>query len=426
MKKKSLLMLGLCMVLTLVGTAMASPPPKPACGTNSALGVTALSPSSYSYVQASAGSQVVSFTVSSPSLNINQGCDANLPYVYGNGNSGDDIEVTVSVGTVTNFDGSPLTLTAAELTALKGAFSFSPASFILADPGTGSQGVTLTFTNTSVVPVGKYDVVIDVKPETGVGVGDTTKTFTVEVTAPQLVILDTRAPDVTITSPTGNFLLNDSVHVQFTAVDPPENGAGTGVHAIRASITGCGDVFNQDISGNLSISPSLPVAADVTVTAQEDITAVWIGVLTLNAEADDAATPAIHTGSDTSTLTVGVGVTALPPISVAGRQFKAGSTVPIKWKVTGSGGALLPPFADITATVTTPTGGIINYVAGEGADSIRWELDETGNALQYIANYQIPSTGVGIYTVKIYVNDVCGNPAKQGEFTFYASTKGGK
>lgn len=426
MKKKSLLMAILGVLLILVGTAFADKPPQPPCGTNGPLHSTDISPSTYSYIQTGAGSQTASFTISSPPINVTGACDSSLPYVYGNGDSGASIDVVVRVTDVTNPDGSAPDLTDDQLNALKNAFSFDPQSFTLINPGAGSQLVTLTFTNTGAVLAGVYDVNIQTKIanpelEKGLGIGPANRTFTVTVTDPPQVKLDTLPPVVTITSPTdgSSSLLNAPLHVQFTAVDPPEDGAGTGVWAMRAFITSCGETYKQDISDSLSISPSLNVVADVTATATEDTTAGQIGTFTLKAEADDNATPAIHTGSDVKSFTVGVHVTALPPISVTGKQFNAGSNVAMKWAITDASGALLPPFASITAVVTAPSG-TKTYIAGTGASAIRWDVDENGNAVQYIANYQIPKEAVGLYKVEISVNDVCGNLAKQGEFSFYA------
>ena len=93
--------------------------------------------------------------------------------------------------------------------------------------------------------------------------------------------------------------------------------------------------------------------------------------------------------------------------------------VPIKWAFSDDSGAFLPPFASVTAVVTSPSGSATTYVAGEGVNAIRWALDTAGNATQYIANYT-PSA-VGTYKVEIYVNDVCGASTKQGGFTFYVA-----
>lgn len=427
--KKSLLMAVLGMFLILVGTAFADKPVQPPCGTNGPLKSTEITPSTYSYVQTSAGSQTATFTVSSPSINITGACDASLQYVYGNGDSGAAIDIIMRVTDVYNGEGIAPDLTDDQLNALKDAFSFSPAIFTLTNPGTGSQPIRLTFTNTGAVPPGEYLVNIQAKIanpelEKGLGIGPANKTFAVTVTDPPLANLDTRAPVVTITSPTDESarLLNAPLHIEFTAVDPVEDGAGTGVWAMRAFISSCGESYKSDLSGNLSISPSLSVVAGVTATATEDTTAGQIGTFTLKAEADDNATPAIHTGSDVKTFTVGVGVTTLPPISQSGKQFNPGSTVAIKWALTDTSGAFLPPFTSITAVVTTPSGATATFVAGTGSGYIRWDVDPTGNALQYNANYQIPSAVPGTYRVAIYVNDVCGSPAKQGEFSFYAAS----
>ena len=91
-----------------------------------------------------------------------------------------------------------------------------------------------------------------------------------------------------------------------------------------------------------------PQAADVTVTATAQELMTAIGSYTLTAEATDGAS---HTGSASVNFVVKANVLALPPISVPGRQFKAGSTVPVKWTLTDSNGAFLPPFPSIQAWI---------------------------------------------------------------------------
>ena len=240
--------------------------------------------------------------------------------------------------------------------------------------------------------------------------------------------MDTLPPVVEIINPTSDqkFLLNAPLHVEFTAKDPPQDGAGTGIGAVRASISGCGGSYNVNITDQLTVNPALPQAADITVNAQADLTAGAIGSFTITAEADDQATPEVNTGSATANFSVGVNWAVLPPISVPNRQFKTGSTVPIKWSIADANG-FLPPFTNIKITIITPSGSSEDRFAGAGAANIRWDLDESGNATQYITNYQIPETpATGMYTVKILLVDACVGYAEQGTFTFNASTKGGK
>lgn len=313
------------------------------------------------------------------------------------------------------------TLTAAQLGALKGAFSFAPSGFTLNNPGSGNRAVWLTFTNTSTVPVGKYDVTLDVTPETGVGVGAAQTTFTLTVTEPAAV--DTLSPEVTIGSPSAasKLCVHGNLAVSFTANDPVEGGAGTGITALRAAVASVGGLVETDLTDSLSISPTLTVDAGIDVTATGNFTVDGVGAFTLTAEADDGAS---HTGEAASSYTVALNVNALPPMSVAGRQFKVGSTLPIKWVFTDCEGKPLPPYESVRILVKAPDGSETEYVAGGGASNIRWELDSAGNAVQYIANYAIPV--VGTYKVDVSVDDVDGNPAKQGEVSFIASTKGGK
>jgi len=419
------------LTIWMVYEAAALPPDKPPCGTNGALQVSALSQSSHSYVQGSAGSLNVSFSVTSPPLNITGACDAALPKVFGNGNGANptQLPVSVSIGNVTDVTGGGSTVltlldpTRVAIVAAFGAPAFTPAAFNLAPPGTGNQAVAFVFTNSNAIPPGDYDIEIDSKPETGVGVGaPTAAVFSLSVTEP--VVEDTLDPNVTIVSPTtaAEVCLGGNLSVDSTAIDPPEGGAGTGITAVAAFIDSVGAGVSDDVSGMLDVSPTLPVAADVLVTVTTDVTMADIGSFILTATADDDAG---HTGESTANFGVTADVSPLPPISVSGRQFKVGSTVPIKWKLTDCDGVLLPPFASVVIEIHDGYGLLETRYAGEGSDNIRWEVDEFGNATQYITNFPVPDAGP--YTVKVFVDDVDGSSAEQGSFGFMGSAnKGGK
>ncbi|GFE80421.1 hypothetical protein GCM10011487_24210 [Steroidobacter agaridevorans] len=413
--------LGLGLILS--AASFAAPPAKPACTTNGPVLMTAISPAQYSYTQGEAGSESFQFTVSSPAVQVNGNCDSSLPPKFGNGNGTDPsiLPLTVSIAKI---ETGGIAVTASTAAALQAALSsFTTAPFQLTPPGSGSQTISFSFGNSAAIPVGIYDVTVEVKPsETGVGVGTASRSFAIQVEEPQ--VLDTLAPTVNIVAPVSDASLkvNDSLLVNFTAVDPPEGGAGTGVIATRAAITSCAGSFNYSLSSSLTNSPALPVAADTTVTATTGVTPwLYVGEFTLTAEADDNAG---HTGSAIRTFSVGAMVGALPPISVPNRQFNAGSTLPIKFSITDGVGALLPPMDGIAVRITAPSGAIEQRVAGSGASNIRWETDEYGNVTQYITNYVIPATGT--YQVDILIGDVCGAPALQGGFKFVAASKGGK
>ncbi|MBJ6725741.1 hypothetical protein [Geomesophilobacter sediminis] len=430
MKAGSLSLSGVVGLLFLCGGAWAAQPDKPPCGTSGPLKGTDLSPAAYSYSESSAGNQTATFTVSSPPVDSTGACDGSLPPVYGNGDSGSEIWVDVKATEV--YPSGDLVLTPAQQASLLAAFSFEPPSFLLNQPGLGNQTVVVKFTNID-LPPGQYDVNIQAKmvipvPEKGIGVGPVNKTFTVTVLPPQQTALDTLPPEVQIIAPSsGKFLLNAPLHLEFTAYAPLESGAGTGVWAARAYSTSCAvaNQVKQDLSKELTVYPTLPVNAGVTVTATDDTNVGAIGTFMLYAEADDNATPQYHTGTEMTSFTVGVGMTLLPPVSVVGRQFPTGSTVPIKWALTDANSANLSPFSSIIVTVTPPSPGVpTEYLAGDGAGAIRWEVDSNGKATQYLVNYPIPKDLSGTYTVAIYVEDICGEPAKQGEFRFTAVNKG--
>ena len=403
-------------------TLAAGPPPKPACSTNGPILVTTISPAQYSYTQGEAGNEGFQFTVSSPAVQQTGSCDNSLSPVFGNGSGVNPavLPFTVSIEAIEKEGIAVDASTDAAVRAALSAFATSP--FQLTPPGTGSQTISFSFTNSAVIPVGTYDLTVAVKPEVGVGVGAASRSFAILVEEPQA--LDTLAPTVNIVAPvSGSGLkLNDSLLVNFTAVDPPEGGAGTGVTATRAAITSCAGSFNYNLTSSLLNSPALPVAADTTVTSTAGVTPwLYVGAFTLTAEADDNAG---HTGSATSTFTVGTNIAPLPPISVPNRQFNSGSTLPIKFTITDGVGALLPPMDSIVVRITAPSGAIEQRGAGTGASNVRWELDEYGSATQYITNYVIPATGT--YRVDILVGDVCGASALQGGFNFVAASKGGK
>lgn len=407
----------------LAAPAFAAPPVKPPCGTSGPVEVTTISPAQYSYTLGENGNRGFSFTVSSPEVVVNNSCDGSLPAVFGNGN-GDDPTVLPLEISLTDIEQSGIAVDAATDAALRAALSaFATAPFQLTSPGSGNaQTISFSFTNSTAVPTGIYDLTVKVKPETSTGIGAASRSFSIQVEEPQA--LDTLAPTVNIVAPVSGdaIKLNDSVAVNFTAVDPPEGGAGTGVITTRAAITSCAGSFRYDLTSSLTLNPALPVAADVTVTATTAVTPwLYVGDFTLTAEADDNAG---HTGSAYATFSAGTNVAALPPISVPNRQFNAGSTLPIKFTLTDASGAFLPPMDGLVVKITAPSGAFEERVAGSGATNVRWELDEYGSVTQYITNYPIAT--VGTYRVDISIDNVCGSPAAQGSFTFVAGGKGGK
>jgi hypothetical protein len=386
---------------------------QPSCKTNGPVVTTSPSPSSYSYVQTDSGSKSGSFTVSPPTGTS----PANCSPAVGFGNTEDTtVGVTISVNGVTDCSGNDIT--DGTLTGIENAFSFDPASFNL-DLPPSNQVVDFTFTNSSSIPVGTYCVDIHIAPDTGTGVGSADTTFTLTVSEP--VAVDTLPPDVTINSPADNssFSLNSTLNFDCSATDPYEDGAGTGVQSMTGTITACLGAFSQDLS--LTNDPPLPVDAGTTTDATATETLGNVGSFTVTCTATDGAS---HTGQDQKSFTVGVGtITALPPISVVGKLFKSGSTVPIKWQITDANGNFLPPFGSISIVVTKPDSSTYTAVAGSGDANIRWELDADGNATQYITNFS-DTSDLGSYTVNVYVNDVCGTSTKQGSFSFTTSTKG--
>jgi hypothetical protein len=395
------------------------------CRTNGPFSLQNLTPGTHSYIQNQPGGTNGSFLVSSPSVQINGNCNTGMTPVFGStGNS--TINVSINIGSITSM-GSAVDMTT--FNAIAGGFFFSPNPFNLILGGTGqspvlpTQSVNFSFTNNPIVPPGSYDILIRTTSGNGVGAG--TAAFVLTVTEPPPVAVDTQAPLVEIQSPTSaqEIILNGTLNVSFTANDPYEAGAGTGVTSVSARVESAGGTVNEDLTPDLSINPALPISAGITVTSIAEAIMTAVGAYSLTAEATDGAN---HTGAASVNFVVKANVIALPPISVPGRQFKAGSTVPVKWTLTDANGAFLPPFPSIQAWI----GILPSYTpvfAGDGSSNIRWELDEAGNATQYITNFPIPSSPTsGTYTVQIYVDGVDGVPAYQGSFTFAAASKGGK
>jgi hypothetical protein len=408
--------------LALATPAFAAPQPaqpKPACRTSGPLEMTNISPTSYAYTIGQSGQQAFSFSVTSPDVQVNGNCDASLPPVFGNTDSTSMAYELNVVGIDDDLGEAVDPTTDAAIRAALSAFATAP--FQLTSPLAGSQSVNFTFTNSGNIPAGTYDLTVQAKPD-ATGVGAATRSFTIQVEELQLV--DTQAPTVNIIAPTtGTVLkLNESLAVNFTATDPPESGAGTGVTSARSTITSCSGAFTYGLTSSLAITPAPPVAADVAVTATTSVAPwLYVGNFTLTAEADDGAG---HTGSAIATFSSGVNVGTLPPISVPNRQFNAGSTLPIKFVLRDGAGELLPPMDGLVVRITAPDATFEERVAGSGAANVRWESDEYGMVTQYITNYAIPATGT--YLVEIMVGDVCGAAAKQGSFNFVAASKGGK
>jgi hypothetical protein len=405
-------------------SVFAAPSPRP-CGTNGALTVSTPTPASITYVQTNSGSTSGTFTVSSPSIQVTGSCDATLPPVFGNGNGvpPTELDVTVAVVAITDSD-TGLPVSSTTLGLITNALSLSLTSFILSSPGTGSQEISFIFTNDAAIPVGEYDITIQVAPETGVGVGTPGPvSLVLTVTAP--VVVDTRAPVVQIQSPVdgASYYVNGVAPFRFTANDLEEGGAGTGIQSVGGAIQSQGGTVNEDLTSYLAVSPTLTVGAGINVSAALDLLVSAIGTFTLTAEATDLASPT-HTGTAQVSFTVKAQVSFLPPISVPGRQFKASSTLPIKWVFKDADGAFLSPFDSVMLKVKLNGSDVFQAIAGSGAANIRWDVDTYGNAIQYITNFPIPD--LGTYLVEVYVNDADGIPMLQGTYQFLASTKGGK
>lgn len=396
--------------------ALSSSAAKP-CGTNGPFAVSSIA--KYSYTRNAVGETTARFQLNSPPIQITDTCDVHVPYVYGNGGCGDFIGVDITETDISREDNA--LIDKATRDSLIESLSFHPYSFPLDNPGADSRQIDMTFSNTDVA-AGTYNITVEIKGPEGCAVDPAHIDYEVTVTDPSDV--DTEAPSVRLTSPSADKVcLNGMVPAAITAVDPPQNRAGTGIGAVRTFIESRRGVINEDISTMLTADPILPVAAGNAVTVSTDHQMTVVGTYTVIAEADDMAG---HTGTDFSEpFTVSVNVAALPPMGVVGRKFKVGSTIPIKWTITDCEGNPLPPYASVNIDVLYNDSAESSEirVAGAGADSIRWQLDEFGNALHYVTDFTIPKAGT--YGVKVYVTDVDGEDVQQGEdLIFTAAYKG--
>ena len=152
LRRTSLSLGAISLGLALSASAFAAPPPqaKPACGTSGPVLLTTISPSQYSYTQGEAGNQSFSFTVSSPSVQVNNSCDSSLPNIFGNGNGSDPttLPLTISIAAI---EQGGVAVDASTDAALRAALSsFATAPFQLTPPGTGtSQTISFSFTNSA-------------------------------------------------------------------------------------------------------------------------------------------------------------------------------------------------------------------------------------------------------------------------------------
>lgn len=387
-----------------------------ACKTTGNLDAGSPSPSSYTYTVGTSGSTTGSIPLTAPSANT-ANCNPNLPATFGNTGL-TQVTITIYVQSAT-IAGTQDGVDASTLAALKAAFVFGNVTLTPGNVG----AVPFTFTNPPAMAAGSYD--IHFKTDAGGRINDVNASGFV-VTAAVPTAVDTQKPDVAITSPGANsqVSLNGVVNVAFTADDPSENGVGTGVIAVRASISSAGGaITNLPIS--VTADPTLPVPAAMTVTATGGGTIPAVGSFRLDAEADDDAG---HTGSAATTFSVRVGVTCLPPISIVNRQFNTGSTVPVKWAFIDANSAFVAPYPSIQVVISAAGVPDTIAVAGAGSSNVRWDVDAAGNATQYIVNYPVPLTLDGkLYTARLFVADVDGNLAEQGQCTFLsAPAKGGK
>jgi hypothetical protein len=232
----------------------------------------------------STGSASVTFTVTPPSGGA----------VFTTCNATDTANIFVRDITQTgDANGNPLT-SPVDITStnpslasqIAAAFSFSPNP-VTFTPGEAPVTITVMINNPGVDPsaYGVYDINFAAKDQTpgsaGIGVASGSD-FILRLIA-ATCSGDVTKPGVTITSPTGDQVLG-VIPVEFTAKDPDmPTGCGTGVVSMSAEVesalyessshaSGFHELLIDSSTNTGTISPGLPVAAGVTVTADTNFT----------------------------------------------------------------------------------------------------------------------------------------------------------
>jgi hypothetical protein len=230
------------------------------------------------------------------------------------------------------------------------------------------------------------------------GWGNGAATLTVVVSAPTTEA-DTTPPSVTISKPTADqsftFCTGGTpVDIAFNAQD-----AESVISAVSA-----------DVNAN-AVALSITGLNTNSVDATGTYTANSIGAYTVNAHATSEGGP----GDASANFSVNYNLSWLPPLSL-GKTNKGGSTVPIKFTARDCNGAFVHDGSVKVVVYEVTAGGDLEALTGffgQGAAYVR--IDDVAG--QYIINFQT-SSGTHNYRADVFFNDFAGNPFKQGSKTF--------
>jgi hypothetical protein len=384
------------------------------CGTKGPVVLTSSGATTFSHTTGVAEYFYIPLNLKSPPLQINESCNGTLFKVYGNSFWAYDPDpaftanTTLSVAEVAySADNGE---TSVNVTVPEGVVTIEPSVVALDNPGAGTA-VSGVIINPEGLAPGLYSITIQAQTKSplgrGLGVGTGFLSFSLLVSEP--VLEDTLPPDVTVVSPSMGYQakLGETVSFLASAIDPYEDGAGTGIIAMNGEVKSAGGSFTAPLA--LSVAPRLPVAAGVEVAATSSLALNKVGTYAVTFTAEDDAD---HIGVGVSSFTVAMDVGFLQPITL-NKVLKSGQTLPIKWAFTDYAGNLLSPDGSVQACVEP---GHVCYSAGTGSGSIGWTLDASGNVTQYLVTHRVGAANS--YRVDISVGDVDGNRVIQGSYPF--------
>jgi hypothetical protein len=386
------------------------------------------------------------FSITAPSVDSKQQTD--LPDIFpGEGQSSCTATAFATISAleiqkVGDADGNPIDPVDINLSSnlgqlISGAFSFTPSTNTFDVGGTVNVTVVINNPNVDLADYGDYDIKLAAQaPGYGIGVGNGPH-FLLSLRDPSAT--DRTPPVVTVTKPAGDEILG-VIPVEIQAYDPDTPPPGTGLISMSATVSSAGGaVSNLDIP--LTIVPSLPVAAGVTVTATGNFSPTGgtgtagttdasafdgssrsgIGSYIINAQATDGAG---NTGLGSKSFNVNYDVaftTASSPNpncenggnGNCGGQFK----FTVKRSNITSDGAFMYDKTVVVKLVRKSDNTVMaTHAWGTGSILNQVQIDTTPI---YQTNFKRsdltgPPSGPGTYKAEVYFLDVDGNLMLQG------------
>lgn len=391
-----------------------APPPKPPCSTHSNMDVT-LDPAQLSYTLYSAAAMEGTVTVHSPPVQTNGTCDQTLPYVYGNSANATDfysmnvaLRVTSVLMKIETAEGDDWVEVMESLPA--GLIGIIPSTVTLYNPGTGSADADFFFDPDLIDSVAPGEYLVHFQAQaTGLGVGTGNANLAITIARPTRV--DTLPPEVAIFGITNGLAEKLGKRLDFTstAMDPYEEGAGTGVTAFRAALRSAGGSFSAGVP--LAFDKSFTVPAGETVTGSGSVNVSHVGSYILSVEADDGAS---HTGSAQAGFSVTAVITWMPPLVGTSKPNTVKSNIVVPWTMADYAGNLLPYNASSELCIVNDSAYKTCFVIGSGKGYLSYD-PLTG---QYKANWKPSDLGAaaGSYTAQVFIPDVDGTKMLQGSY----------